>query len=147
MSLLGKGKRRKHRNTVTIKRNTFGCVNVGNACKRSGQCCSGICTGKQGKQRCRAHDQSTCQPGPVCNAGDDVPCLTVAGDVGTCLTTTGRAGYCSGGGGCFACTRDTDCVPICGPQAACLACPDCIPSDGTQTVYAGPRADSCQFPP
>ena len=26
-----------------ITRNAFGCVNVGNSCRNSGSCCSGIC--------------------------------------------------------------------------------------------------------
>ena len=36
-----------------VRRNAFGCVNVGGFCRNAGQCCSGICRGKKGKKRCR----------------------------------------------------------------------------------------------
>ncbi len=29
-----------------------GCVHVNRRCKKSGQCCSGICKGKKGRKRC-----------------------------------------------------------------------------------------------
>jgi hypothetical protein len=143
----GKGKRRKRRNTVTIKRNTFGCVNVGYACKRSGQCCSGICTGKQGKKRCRAHGESTCPRGQDACAGVPFACATSTGDPGVCLLTTGEASYCQGlASECMACRRDADCVPFCGPEAACVVCQTCFP-EGLQTGCAGPSPESCTFPP
>ena len=55
-------KKHKHKKKK-VKRNDFGCVDVGKFCKNDGQCCSGICEGKKNKKKCKAHDQSTCQPG------------------------------------------------------------------------------------
>jgi hypothetical protein len=107
---------------------------VGKFCKNSGQCCSGICSGKQGKKRCQAHDSDVCQPlqDPICS-GDLPPCTTRAGNGGQCLTTTGKAGYCTLGGVCVACKKDADCVAFCGPQAACISCADgtCEGTGGT----------------
>jgi hypothetical protein len=145
-----KKKKRKNRkrNKKKIKRNAFGCVNVGNFCKNSGQCCSGICEGKKGKKKCQGHDQSTCQAGQTIEdcGGVAVDCTTTSGDEGSCLTTTGNAGYCFSDGDCFPCAKDADCVPFCGPQAACIACAgeECGEEGGTACV--GPSDDSCEFP-
>jgi hypothetical protein len=54
-----RNKHRKRRRKV--KFNEFGCVDVGKFCKKSHQCCSGICQGKMGKKRCKSHDRGTCQ--------------------------------------------------------------------------------------
>src|SRR5262245_47150653 len=60
----------KKRKKKRVKRNAFGCVNVGDFCQNANQCCSGICQGKKGKKRCQAHDAGVatetgveCQPG------------------------------------------------------------------------------------
>jgi hypothetical protein len=129
-----KRKRRK------VRRNAFGCVDVGGFCKNGGQCCSGICTGKKGKKKCRAHDAQGCQPGvqdTTCDAtgGADVTCTTSSGATdGVCGTTTGRAGYCLFSGGCFPCTKDAECQEFCGPRAACILCDDCTNDGGTSCV-------------
>jgi hypothetical protein len=134
------------------KFNDFGCVNAGNFCQNSGQCCSGICQGQKGKKKCQAHDQSTCQSGQQeegCGpdgGGVTVPCVSSTGDDGICETTTGKAGYCSADGQCFDCTKDADCVAFCGPQAACIVCADCVVQVGTETACVGPRLDVCNFP-
>jgi hypothetical protein len=117
----GKKKKRKK-----IRRNIFGCVDVGKFCKNAGQCCSGICKGKKGKKKCRAHDESTCLPGQNVCVGAMVGCITTAGIPGQCGVTTGRAPYCFATGECFPCSKDTDCELPVGFGAACLACPSCF---------------------
>jgi hypothetical protein len=132
-----------------IKRNAFGCVNVGDFCRKSGQCCSGLCRGKRGKQTCRAHDT-----GDGCRAGDQtdscggagvVRCTTATGEAnGLCNTTTGNAPYCSseafGSFRCTACTKDAECREHCGPAAACIRCPECSVVD---TACVAPSAGAC----
>jgi hypothetical protein len=145
-------KKRRHKHKKKIKRNAFGCVNVGNFCKNDDQCCSGICQGKKGKKKCQAHDSSTCQAGTheeECDLphGTNVPCVSSTGDSGLCDTTTGRGAYCEADGGCFDCKKDADCVPFCGPQAACILCPECVPFTGTGTSCVGPTDGGCTFPP
>jgi hypothetical protein len=122
-----------------VKRNAFGCVNVGTFCKNGGQCCSGICGGN----KCRAHDESNCPRGPQEGFCDsiDVVCVASDGNDGLCDTTTGNAGFCLGDFECSECTKDADCTSICGPGAACLVCALC---DGTGgTACAGPVLGSC----
>lgn len=127
-----------------VKTNEFGCVDVGKFCKKSDQCCSGICQGKKNKKKCKAHNEVTCQNGQreeFCG-GTVVPCQTPNGDnKGGCNTTTGKAGYCTRDGVCFACNKDADCVSRCGPQAACVLCAGCTETGGRGC--AGPEADSC----
>jgi hypothetical protein len=138
-----RGKRKKK-----ITRNAFGCVSVGGFCKSSEQCCSGICQGKKGKKTCRAHDTGGCQG----EAGQDrcldvkINCVTGIGIDGFCVRTTGNAGYCEGALRCFACTKDADCIPFCGPQAACIVCSGCTDQVGTDTACVGPSNGSCEFP-
>jgi hypothetical protein len=144
------GKKRKKK----LKLNQFGCVNVGGKCRgKDGVCCSGICEGKKPKKRkrdkshCVGHDARTCPPGQtpsVCSqVGLDVPCTTGAGLPGHCATTTGEAAYCAFEVKCFACQKDADCIPFCGPQAACILCtPECL-DGGLTTACVGPRA--CTF--
>jgi hypothetical protein len=136
---------KKHKRRKKIKRNEFGCVNVGKFCKNGGQCCSGICKGTKGKKTCKAHNASTCQAGqsPIgCGGAEDVPCITSSGTDGRCTTTTGDAGFCWVDGICMPCSKDADCTPICGSQAACIVCGgECTPEGGTACV--GPSEDSC----
>jgi hypothetical protein len=141
-------KHHHHRHTKkkrTIVRNAFGCVDVGGFCNNSGDCCSGVCQEKKDKKTCQAHDASTCLAGQdVCseNQGD---CVTTTGDRGNCARTTGNASYSEAGGDCFPCTRDADCVPFCGPQAACIICQTTCDEQGN-TVCVGLSEDSCNFP-
>lgn len=129
------------------KLNEFGCVNVGDFCKNSSQCCSGICEGKKGKKRCSAHDSTTCQAGQnACDDAEGVACTSSTGaTTGACDTTTGNAPYCTADGDCFACTKDADCVPFCGAQAACVKCAVCA-DEGVVTACVGPTAGGCTFP-
>jgi hypothetical protein len=142
----GAKKKHKHKHKKKIKRNSFGCVNVGNFCTKSSQCCSGICQGQKGKKKCQAHDASTCQSGnDVCVNGVPQPCTTSTGHPGDCTRTTGNASYCETDGECFACKQDADCVPFCGAGAACIICPVGCGPNGTACV--GLTDGVCTFPP
>jgi hypothetical protein len=145
----GAKKKRKKRKLKKAKPNAFGCLDVGKACKNESQCCSNLCQGKKGKKHCQAHDQSTCQAGQTletCDGEANVSCTTSGGGPGLCLSTTGNAGYCFASGDCFACTKDADCEPACGPGAACIVCAEpCFARGGT--FCAGAVPDSCDFGP
>ena len=124
-----------------LKRNKFGCVNVGDPCRgKDKNCCSGICKGKKPKQgerdksECVEHDASTCQRGQQqigCGGAASVSCTTTAGAAGQCDVTTGKAAYCAADGDCFPCKRDTDCEGVCGQGAACIRCTACPETGGT----------------
>jgi hypothetical protein len=114
-SVQAKNKKRKKK----VKKNQFGCVDVGKFCKNSGQCCSGICKGKKGKKKCKAHDTGDCAPGANSCESGGISC----GTNGFCVQTTGKASFCGEGlGACFACTKDVDCEASKGPGAACVLC-------------------------
>ena len=127
-----------------VKRNAFGCVDVGRFCRRGGQCCSGICAGKKGRKRCRAHNADVCRGGDAngfCKVGaPDVDCTTATGKTGLCQTTTGKAGFCNWAGECAECTKDEECVAVCGAGAACLVCAGC--PEGTSCA----SPDECVAP-
>jgi hypothetical protein len=137
------GSEAKKKRKKKLTRNAFGCVDVGGKCRgNSGNCCSGICTGKKPKQGQK--DKSTCVAHNVgeCQAGDDF-CLgnnASCGLFGTCLRTTGRGSYCGKAGGqCAECTRDTDCEADFGPGAACVVCAiECEDTGQTLCVSAAP---------
>jgi len=125
------------------KPNAFGCLNVGDACKRAGQCCSGICEGKKGKRSCKAHDTGTCSTGgqPGTCGGTDVACTSSLDEEGYCATTTGNAGYCMLYPFCYACETDGDCRAaeggVLGPRAACIRCANCASFAGTACAIPG----------
>jgi hypothetical protein len=119
----GKGKKRKKK----VKRNEFGCVNVGGKCRgKDALCCSGLCEGKKPKKRkrdksrCVAHDVGDCQAGENTCDGP-APCTTTTGASGDCFRTTGNTAYCSAGSDTgAACTTDDECLSDCGPGSACI---------------------------
>ena len=130
--------------------NAFGCLDVGAACRGGdANCCSGRCDGaapgpgQPDTSRCVGHDESTCLPGQTnfgCGGEANIACTPTAGAEtnGQCTTTTGNAAYCGADGDCFACTRDTDCEGVCGPQAACIPCAKrCADQGGTACVGIG----------
>jgi hypothetical protein len=125
-----------------VRRNAFGCVNVGGGCRGKDQhCCSGICRGKKPKpgqrdtSRCVGHDASTCAAGQDSCAGAFVPCANPRSASARCVVTTGKASYCAGDVFCRACARDADC-----PEeefesgAACIVCGDCAESTACATL-------------
>jgi hypothetical protein len=117
--------------------NAFGCLDVGDPCKNADQCCSGICEGKKGKRKCRAHGAGSCQTDyDGCNG-----LVAVCGTAGFCFRTTGNASFCGGpGGNCMVCAKDADCEPTHGPGAACVVCAGCNGVDGSQGTVCYPAA-------
>jgi hypothetical protein len=111
-----------------LKKNAFGCVDVGKACRgKDSVCCSGICQGKKPKKgkkdksRCVAHDVLDCAPGADNCGGVPFNCGPQLN--GVCLQTTGKASFCADPSlECLACKKDTDCVASEGPGAACVVC-------------------------
>jgi hypothetical protein len=137
-------KKHKHKKKK-IKRNGFGCVDVGGFCQNGGQCCSGICQGKKGKKTCQAHDEGGCQADEDFCVGVAGDCTTGTGDSGLCSRTTGDASFCGAAGICTDCAKDADCLPFCGPQAACIVCAECH-AQGFLTACFGPSIASCAMP-
>jgi hypothetical protein len=121
---------RKRRNPRQKKPpvNRFGCRNVGVACSSAGQCCSGICEGgrrrkgKKTRKTCRAHDTGGCRVEQDSCSGEFFPCTATNGADGFCHVTTGNAPYCGVSSTTFDCTKDEDCIDLCGPEAACVVC-------------------------
>ncbi len=139
----GVAARKKHRKkNGKSSRNTFGCVDVGKACRgNSGRCCSGICEGrkpKKGKKdtsRCAAHNVLDCPAG-----ADSCVETATCGTSGFCQQTTGKAGFCAGfsfSDCAVNCTRDVDCEATRGAGAACIVCASACPGAGTMCVPAG----------
>jgi hypothetical protein len=122
-------KQKRHRKKEKKpKPNAFGCVSVGKTCKNAEQCCSGICTGKKGKRKCRAHDVGTCdqEASGICEAGN--PLFTVCNGKTdcACFRTTGGSSICGalfnpGLSECAACRRDADCVALGFPPGSSCA--------------------------
>jgi hypothetical protein len=129
-----------------LKRNKYGCVNVGGKCRgKDKNCCSGRCQGKKpakgkpDKSRCVAHDTGTLVEGEggcrgvaddSCGPGDDF-CTTTTGEDGRCWLTTGNAGSYGVISDCVPCSKDTECIDACGEGAACIACPGGCPETDT----------------
>jgi hypothetical protein len=145
-------KKHKKKNPQKLTRNSFGCVDVGKACRgKDANCCSGICQGKKPKRgkrdksRCVAHHVDICQPGQKslrCGGSDEtfVFCTLPNGETGLCERTTGNASYCAGSHVvCESCAKDADCLALCGPGAACITCSGC--AGGTTCV--GLDLESC----
>jgi len=109
------------------KPNQYGCLEVGNACKRASQCCSSICIGKPGKKKCRAHDIGTCKQGtPGACTADNPDLLRCGGNSNCfCFRTTAGSNFCGDWFGgtkiCHSCASDADCVALGLPAgAACV---------------------------
>jgi hypothetical protein len=126
-----KSKSRKQK----LKRNAFGCVNVGGACRgRDAVCCSGICDGKKPKSgekdrsRCVAHHQGICTPEDRACTDDAAPTpCNPERPSASCFRTTGRAGFCGDDviPGCIPCQKDADCHEQLSQGAACVVCAGC----------------------
>lgn len=128
----GKGKSRRR---ARLKRNQFGCVSVGGACRgRDAVCCSGICDGKKPKKgekdrsRCVAHHSGICTPADRACVDDAAPTpCNAARPSAFCFRTTGRAGFCGDDviPGCIPCQKDADCHGQLSQGAACVVCAGC----------------------
>jgi hypothetical protein len=131
--------RKQHRRRSKAKPNTFGCLDVGQACAgKNSKCCSGICQGKKprkgrrDKSRCAAHNTGGCLPTQDTCLGTGQAC----GENGACTRTTGKASFCGVDGACSACQRDADCQALLGPGAACVVCFAFCPDTGTACIPA-----------
>jgi hypothetical protein len=108
------------------KPNQYGCLNVGDACGRSSQCCSSICAGKKGKKRCRGHGTETCsQKGPGACLADNPDLLHCGSNVNCyCFRTTAGSYFCGDWFGgtmiCHDCAKDADCEALGLPGSACV---------------------------
>lgn len=133
-----KAKNRKQK----LKRNQFGCVNVGGKCRgKDNNCCSGICNGKKPKKgerdksKCAGHDAGACQAGQDTCAGTFFPCPNSNSQFARCVITTGNAPYCAGDVFCRSCARDADCPPEeFEAGAACIVCGDCAETTACATL-------------
>jgi hypothetical protein len=141
--------RKKRKRPTPAKPNRFGCLEVTDPCRRHTQCCSGICTGKPGRKRCRAHGTGSCsQQGiGVCTAPNPALHRCNGNPNCFCFHTTAGSNFCGsflGGDGCAVCTRDIDCLTLgfpagsaCVPvanghctEAACASAMACVPPCG-----------------
>lgn len=103
-----KKKRKPKKRKSKAKPNAFGCLEVGDPCQNADQCCSGICEGKKGKTRCRAHDTGVCD--------QEAP--------GYCESASPFQTRCNNQANCF-CTRTTAGSNVCGTVNAPSVCTDC----------------------
>jgi hypothetical protein len=150
-------KARKHRGKkVKLRRNAFGCVDVGAACQgNSANCCSGICEGKKPKKGkkdtsvCVGHDDAgVCfADSDSCTVGGAVPCNPGKPKC-FCQLTTGNAAFCGDFTDvddypdiCRICSKDIDCEPEFGPGAACLVLA------GACTTYCAATGRTACVPP
>ena len=137
---LGDSAARKRKNK--IKKNTFGCVDVGKTCYgKDARCCSGICDGRGKQSKCAAHDQGGCTQNDN-SCLESVPC----GVGGECYRTTGKAGFCGNPATCDCdpCKKDKDCEAEHGAGAACIVCinggDDCVGVNGSKGTACVPPA-------
>jgi hypothetical protein len=110
-----KKKRKRKKKDKKPKPNEFGCLEVGDPCKSEEQCCSGICDGKKGKRKCRAHGAGTCRQ-DLTGLCSDPPTLATCNDSETCfcLRTTANSNFCAELGQklCTDCQKDADCEAL-----------------------------------
>jgi hypothetical protein len=131
-------RKHKHRNgSKKARPNEFGCLSVGAPCRGADQCCSGVCDGKKGQRRCRAHDTGVCdqQADGICTAVN--PRLTACDPSGMCACFTTTAGsnfrannFVPAERACVDCRKDADCEALGFPAGSA-----CIPF--TEGNYVG----------
>jgi hypothetical protein len=118
-----RGKQRKKRKP-RARPNQYGCLEIDDPCKTAEQCCSGICEGKKGKKRCRAHGAGTCKPQPgVCTDPDPGYGTCNNDNFCYCHRTTANSIYCANQAhtDCADCRKDADCVALGYPVgSACI---------------------------
>lgn len=143
--LVAEADARSRKKKKKLKRNSFGCVNVGQKCYgKSEACCSGICEGSRKHGKCVAHDVGSC------GAGDGTCSESIAcgPNQARCYQTTGNAGYCGNANTCFcaACQKDADCLALGFPQgSACVLCLGV--RDGVCGGINGSSGTACVKPP
>lgn len=138
-------KRKGSKQKRKARPNEFGCLEVGDPCQNAGQCCSGICQGKKGKKRCRAHGTGTCQqnlPG-LCS---DPPTIALCNgsESCACLTSTAKSNFCAqlGSPVCIACRKDADCEAAGLPAGSA-----CLPTTGLLCQSECPETGMVCLPP
>lgn len=138
-----KKKRKKRKPKATP--NQYGCLEIDAPCKTADQCCAGICEGKKGKKRCRAHDTGTCNqelPG-LCS---DPPTIALCSGSQTCscLRTTANSNFCAqlGKTRCIACKKDADCIAQGLPAGSA-----CLPTTGILCTSECPETGMVCLPP
>jgi hypothetical protein len=143
--------RKRKKGNKKPKVNRFGCRSVGVACSSASQCCSGICerargkskNGQKRKKTCRAHDTGGCRVEQDSCSGEFFSCTAANGADGFCHVTTGNAPYCGVSSTTFDCTKDEDCIDLCGLEAACVVCDN--PDLGSFQVCVGLK-EECLSP-
>jgi hypothetical protein len=112
-------KRKRKKKEKQPKPNAFGCLEVGDACTSEEQCCSGICDGKKGERKCRAHDAGTCKQDAVgvCREGNPLLALCNQDVNCVCFRTTAGSNACAqliaeNGSQCADCQKDADCLTL-----------------------------------
>jgi hypothetical protein len=95
---------------------------VGDPCKNADQCCSGICEGKKGKKKCRAHDVGSCDQSRPGYRAEANPYLAACNNgKGVCFRTTAGSNVCANDFICADCRRDADCEALGSPDGAACA--------------------------
>lgn len=121
-------KKKHKKRKPKAKPNEFGCLEVGDACKSTDQCCSGVCGGKKGKKQCRAHDTGTCRQDGfgICSGDSGTPFACNNSGFCVCFHTTAGSNFCAelDNGGleiCADCQKDADCQALGFPSgSACI---------------------------
>ena len=138
-------KRKRQKARPKVAPNSYGCLEVDDPCETADECCSGVCEGKKGKQRCQAHDIGTCNqvfPGLCSNP----PTIASCNDSSTCycLRTTANSNFCAqlGKTHCTACSKDSDCIAEGMPAGSA-----CISTSGIICQTECPQTGMVCMPP
>jgi hypothetical protein len=123
-----------------------GCRKVGDRCKRADQCCSGICTGKPGKKKCRAHGTGTCDQKieGICTTPDLLSVVCNNRSNCGCFRTTAGSNFCAEllpPSQCVECTKDADCVALGLPAGTA-----CAPVSAGRCAGQCPSGMACLYP-
>ena len=140
-----KKKRKRKKRKPKATPNQFGCLEVDVPCKTAEQCCSGICEGKKGKKRCRAHDTGTCDQGlPGLCSNPPTIALCNGSDTCACLRTTANSSFCAQLGQplCTPCRKDADCLAQGMPPGSA-----CLPTTGILCTAECPETGMVCLPP
>lgn len=136
-------KRKKRKPKATP--NSYGCLEVDDPCKTAEQCCSGVCEGRRGKKRCRAHDTGTCDqdlPGLCSPTPTIAPCNN--SPTCFCMISTANSSFCAQLGQplCTTCQQDADCIAQGMPPGSA-----CLPTTGFLCATDCPETGMVCLPP
>jgi hypothetical protein len=154
---IAKKRKNKKKRKKKLKKNEFGCVDIGGKCRGSdGACCSGVCQGKKPKKGKK--DKSVCVDHNVggCTLDRDI-CVTgdgqesACGTAAVCAQTTGNAAFCASQENvdCRICSTDRDCeaqgFPI-GSACIILTGGECVGEDNDCNGVSGSSGTACAGP-